>query len=60
MNYEQSNVGPGMVPCKPSCQCDNCTMDRMQNRNLVLQNRIAELEAELSQTKKDVTDAELA
>ena len=24
MNYEQSNVGPGMVPCKKGCRCTEC------------------------------------
>ena len=29
MNYEQSNVGPGMVPCKTGCNCNECTIERL-------------------------------
>jgi hypothetical protein len=29
MNYEQSNVGLGMVPCRKGCRCDECTIERL-------------------------------
>ena len=43
MNYEQSNVGPGMVPCKKNCRCDDCTIERLQARVRVAEQREAEL-----------------
>ena len=49
----ESNVGPGMVPCRNNCQCDDCTIDRLEARCLKLYNaneklgeRIFELESD--------------
>jgi hypothetical protein len=30
MNYEQSNVGLGMVPHRASCRCDECRVERLE------------------------------
>jgi len=43
MNYEQSNVGPGMVPCKKNCRCNDCTIERLQARARIAEQREAEL-----------------
>ena len=32
MNYEQSNVGLGMVPHKRNCRCDECRIEKQQRR----------------------------
>ena len=39
MNYEQSNVGPGMVPCKKNCRCNDCTIERLQARARIAEQR---------------------
>ena len=32
MNYEQSNVGLGMVPCKKGCRCTDCQLEAKDQR----------------------------
>ena len=36
MNYEQSNVGMGMVPHKKSCRCNECEIERLTADNAKL------------------------
>ncbi len=48
MNYEQSNVGPGMVPCRNNCQCSECTIDRLLSDNKILRKLVIDAEEILS------------
>jgi hypothetical protein len=45
MSYEQSNVGPGMVPHRKGCRCDECEIDRLKAR-------LAEAERKLQHCKE--------
>ena len=46
MNHEQSNVGLGMVPHKRNCRCDECRIEKQQQR-------IRKLEAWIFQAYKE-------
>lgn len=43
MNYEQSNVGLGMVPHKRNCRCDECRIEKQQQRIRMLEIELREL-----------------
>ena len=42
MNYEQSNVGSGMVPHKKSCRCDECEIERLTAEHRIQNECIAD------------------
>lgn len=50
MNYEQSNVGLGLVPHRKGCRCDECTVD-------VLRAELAATKARLAEALRDRNEA---
>ena len=45
MNYEQSNVGLGMVPHKRNCRCDECRIEKQQQRIRELEDALLDVKA---------------
>jgi hypothetical protein len=60
MNYEQSNVGSGMVPCREGCRCNECEIERLSAENRALRSAFASLRDRLTEVSLQAEDAVIA